>query len=63
MEPTVEVGDRILVDKLAFGVRLPIADRYLVSLAEPRPGDVVVPLSAIITETPAPSEFTEQGDR
>ena len=42
MEPTVEVGDRILVDKLAFGVRLPIADRYLVSLAEPRPGDVVV---------------------
>ena len=42
MEPTVEVGDRILVDKLAFGVRLPIADRYLVALADPRPGDVVV---------------------
>jgi signal peptidase I len=42
MEPTIEVGDRILVDKLAFGVRLPIADRYLVPLAEPRPGDVVV---------------------
>lgn len=42
MEPTVEVGDRILVDKLAFGVRLPIADRYLVSRADPRPGDVVV---------------------
>src|SRR4051812_42488967 len=42
MEPTVEVGDRILVDKLAFGVRLPVADTYLFPLAEPRPGDVVV---------------------
>jgi signal peptidase I len=42
MEPTVEVGDRILVDKLAFGVRLPIADRYVVALTDPRPGDVVV---------------------
>lgn len=42
MEPTVEVGDRILVDKLAFGIRLPIADRYLVALTDPHPGDVVV---------------------
>jgi signal peptidase I len=42
MEPTVEVGDRIFVDKLAFGVRLPIVDRYLVAGADPRPGDVVV---------------------
>lgn len=42
MEPTVEVGDRILVDKLAFGVRLPIVDRYLVATTDPRPGDVVV---------------------
>jgi signal peptidase I len=42
MEPTVEVGDRILVDKLAFGVRLPITDTYLLPTGEPRPGDVVV---------------------
>jgi signal peptidase I len=42
MEPTVEVGDRILVDKLAFGVRLPLVQSYVVKLADPRPGDVVV---------------------
>lgn len=42
MEPTVEVGDCILVDKLAFGVRLPIGDTYLLPTGEPRPGDVVV---------------------
>ena len=42
MEPTVEVGDRILVDKLAFGVRLPLGDSYAVPLADPHPGDVVV---------------------
>jgi len=42
MEPTVEVGDHILVDKRAFGVRLPGVDTYVLSLAEPKPGDVVV---------------------
>jgi len=42
MEPTVLVGDRILVDRLAFGVRAPLAAGYLFAGEDPRPGDVVV---------------------
>jgi signal peptidase I len=42
MEPTVEVGDRILVNKLAFGVRLPLTDYWLGSVQVPERGSVVV---------------------
>ncbi|MDI3288463.1 signal peptidase I [Polyangium sp. 15x6] len=42
MEPTIHVGDRILVDKRAFGVRLPVVDTYVLPTTEPKPGDVVV---------------------
>jgi signal peptidase I len=42
MIPTVEVGDRVMVNKLAYGVRAPFADRPLLSWSGPRPGDVVV---------------------
>jgi signal peptidase I len=42
MEPTVEVQDHILVDKLAYGLRLPLIDKSVVTLGEPERGDVVV---------------------
>lgn len=42
MEPTVHVGDHIVVSKLAYGVRLPVTERYLVRFAAPERGDVVV---------------------
>lgn len=42
MEPTVEIGDRILVDKRAFGVWVPVVDSYVLKAADPQPGDVVV---------------------
>jgi signal peptidase I len=42
MIPTVEVGDRVVVNKLAYGVRVPFADAPLVSWSGPRAGDVVV---------------------
>jgi signal peptidase I len=42
MEPTVRVGDHILVNKLAYGVRLPLMDRYALEYASPARGDVVV---------------------
>ncbi len=42
MEPTVHVDDRILVNKLAYGVHVPLADVYAVDLAQPARGDVVV---------------------
>lgn len=42
MLPTVEVGDRVVVDKSAYGLRIPLTNRYLREWAGPRPGDVVV---------------------
>lgn len=42
MEPTVMPGDRVLVDKTAYGLRLPGSESYLVANEGPKPGDVVV---------------------
>jgi signal peptidase I len=42
MEPTVRVGDRVLVSKIAYGLRVPLTERYLARFAPPRRGDVVV---------------------
>ncbi|MEM7245872.1 MAG: signal peptidase I [Acidobacteriota bacterium] len=42
MRPSVEIGDRILVNKLAYGIKLPLVGTTLVDLDEPEVGDVVV---------------------
>jgi signal peptidase I len=42
MEPTVHVGDHILVAKIAYGVRVPLTEAWVVRFAEPRRGDVIV---------------------
>jgi signal peptidase I len=42
MEPTVETGDRIFVNKAAYGVRVPFTDAYIARFAGPEVGDVVV---------------------
>jgi signal peptidase I len=42
MVPTLEVGDFILVNKYAYGLRLPVVDRKVVELGAPARGDVVV---------------------
>jgi signal peptidase I len=42
MLPTVHVDDRVLVNKLAYGLRVPIVDNYLVTFGGPARGDVVV---------------------
>lgn len=42
MSPTVEVGDHVIVEKLAYGLRIPMTHDYLVRTGEPRRGDVVV---------------------
>lgn len=42
MQPTIRIGDRILVDKLAYDVRLPLTHVSLVHLADPQRGDIVV---------------------
>lgn len=42
MLPTVEIGDRIIVDKRAFGLRVPATSFYLLEFGDPKRGDVVV---------------------
>jgi signal peptidase I len=42
MQPTIKIGDRILVDKLAYDVRLPLTHIALLHLADPQRGDIVV---------------------
>ncbi|QAU25066.1 signal peptidase I [Dyella sp. M7H15-1] len=42
MMPTLDVGDFILVNKFAFGLRLPAFNNKIVSVGEPKRGDVVV---------------------
>jgi|UniRef100_A0A7C3LX09 signal peptidase I len=42
MIPTLDVGDQILVAKLAYGIRDPFGDHYWIHFSGPRRGDVVV---------------------
>jgi signal peptidase I len=42
MVPTLEVGDFILVNKYAYGVRLPVLGTKVFSVDEPKRGDVMV---------------------
>lgn len=42
MMPTLLIGDFILVNKFAYGLRLPINNKKVVEIGEPKRGDVVV---------------------
>jgi signal peptidase I len=42
MMPTLLVGDFILVNKFAYGIRLPVLNKKIVEMDEPERGDVVV---------------------
>ncbi|MBB3104744.1 signal peptidase I [Azomonas macrocytogenes] len=42
MKPTLEVGDFILVNKFAYGIRLPVVDTKVISVSDPQRGDVMV---------------------
>lgn len=42
MIPTLLVGDFILVNKYTYGIRLPIVNRKIIELDDPKRGDVVV---------------------
>jgi len=63
MEPTVQVGDRIVVNKAAYGIRLPLADVYLVEFEGPARGDVVVLASPEDGETLLKRVVAVPGDR
>ena len=42
MEPTLEVGDYILVNKFVYGLRLPVLRTRVLEMKEPQRGDVMV---------------------
>ncbi|WP_323844758.1 signal peptidase I [Microbulbifer magnicolonia] len=42
MVPTLQVGDFILVNKYAYGLRLPVSRTKVVDIGEPQRGDVMV---------------------
>lgn len=42
MVPTLEVGDFVLVNKYAYGLRLPVTGTMILAVGEPRRGDVMV---------------------
>ena len=42
MEPTLEIGDHILVNKLSYGLRLPFRATAVLNYSVPQRGDVVV---------------------
>jgi signal peptidase I len=42
MQPTIQIGDRIFVDKAAYDIRLPLTHISLWHIADPKRGDIVV---------------------
>jgi len=42
MIPTLKIGDFILVNKFAYGVRVPILNKTFISVGKPKRGDVMV---------------------
>ena len=42
MVPTLLTGDFILVNKFEYGIRLPVLNKKIISLSDPKKGDVIV---------------------
>lgn len=42
MYPTLEIGDFIVVNKFAYGIKLPVTQTKILPIGEPKRGDVVV---------------------
>jgi signal peptidase I len=51
MVPTLQVGDFILVNKYAYGLRLPVSRTKVVNIGEPERGDVMVFFPPHMNET------------
>src|SRR5690606_10019592 len=42
MEPTLAIGDFILVNKFTYGIRLPVLNKKIIEINQPQRGDVMV---------------------
>ena len=42
MIPTLQIGDFILVNKFTYGIRLPVINKKIIDINEPKRGDVMV---------------------
>jgi signal peptidase I len=42
MIPTLEIGDLILVNKYEYGIRLPVVNKKIIEIGQPKRGDVMV---------------------
>jgi signal peptidase I len=42
MEQTLQVGDRVIVDKTAYGIRIPFTEIEILQRAEPARGEIVI---------------------
>jgi signal peptidase I len=42
MEPTLDIGDFILVNKYTYGIRLPVLNKKVIEINQPKRGDVMV---------------------
>lgn len=42
LEPTLLVGDFVAVNKYAYGLRLPVLEKKVISIANPKTGDIAV---------------------
>jgi signal peptidase I len=50
MQPTIEIGDRVLVNKIAYDLRLPFTMVSLLKRADPQRGDIVTFVSAVAND-------------
>lgn len=42
MQPTIEIGDRVLVNKMAYDLRIPLTNIKVIRTGEPSRGDIIV---------------------
>ncbi len=42
MEPTLQVGDHILVNKFIYGIKIPFTNNKIVQFKDPKRGDIIV---------------------
>ena len=42
MQPTLEIGDHLLVNKFIYGVKMPFSGSVLIPIKNPQPNDIVV---------------------